>query len=134
MKANRSWLLLPLVALALAACAVKPFETAQTVEQRGDAAYGALVIAKEQGAKILQDPSVSDAVKRPIAQLIVDSKPVTDQLQASLVLYTQVKAEVAAGASKEERLAIVDRELAGWIARAQPIIDALVKAVTEARK
>lgn len=128
-------LFLPMLALvALAACQVNPNKTAQTVEQQGDAVYGELVVAKEQGVKILQDASVSDAVKKPIAQLIVKSKPVTDQLQASLKLYSKVKADVASGASTEEKLAVVDKELAGWIAQAQPLINDLVKAVTEARK
>ena len=134
LKANRCLMLLPILALALVACAVNPHKTAQTVEQQGDAVYGELVIAKEQGAKILQDASVSDAVKKPIAQLIVKSKPVTDNLQASLKLYSKVKADVAAGASTEEKLAVVNRDLAGWIAQAQPLINDLVKAVAEARK
>lgn len=134
LKANRLLMFLPIVALALAACTANPLKTAQSVEQRGDATYGALVIAKEQGAKILQDATVSDAVKRPIAQLIVKSKPVTDNLQASIVLYARVKADVASGASTEDKLAVVNRELAGWIAQAQPLINDLVKAVGEARK
>ena len=115
MKSQRSLYLLPFVLLALAACAVNPHKTAQSVEQQADATYGDLVILKEQGAAILKDATVSDTVKRPIAQLIVKSKPVTDNLQSSIVLYTRVKADVASGASTEERLAVVNRELAGWI-------------------
>jgi hypothetical protein len=134
LKANRVWTLLPVLALALVACAANPHKTAQTVEQQGDAVYGELVIAKEQGVKILQDASVSDAVKKPIAQLIVKSKPITDNLQSSIKLYARVKADVASGASSEEKLAVVNRELAGWIAQAQPLISDLVKAVAEARK
>lgn len=135
MKPKFSYAWLPMLMLtALAACSVNPHKTAQTIEQQGDAVYGELVIAKEQGAKILQDATVSDAVKRPIAQLIVKSKPVTDNLQSSIVLYARVKADVATGASTEEKLAIVNRELAGWIAQAQPLINDLVKAVAEARK
>jgi hypothetical protein len=125
---------LPMLVLALAACSVNPHKTAQTVEQQGDAAYGEFVIAKEQGAKILQDASVSDVVKRPIAQAIVKAKPVTDSLQDTIILYDKVKADVAAGASTEEKLAIVNRDLAGWIAQAQPLINDLVKAVAGARK
>jgi hypothetical protein len=134
LKTSRLSMFLPIVALALVACTANPLKTAQSVEQRGDATYGALVIAKEQGAKILQDATVSDAVKRPIAQLIVKSKPVTDNLQASIVLYARVKADVASGASTEDKLAVVNRELAGWIAQAQPLINELVAAVSGARK
>lgn len=134
MKMKMQYVLMPMLVLALAACAVNPHKTAQTVEQQGDAVYGELVIAKEQGVKILQDASVSDAVKKPIAQLIVKSKPVTDNLQASIVLYARVKADVASGASTEDKLAVVNRELVGWIAQAQPLINDLVSAVAGARK
>jgi hypothetical protein len=134
MKMKVKHVLLPMLVLALAACTVNPHKTAQTVEQQGDAVYGELVIAKEQGAKILQDASVSDSVKKPIAQLIVKAKPVTDNLQSSLVLYARVKADVASGASTEDKLAVVNRELAGWIAQAQPLITQLVQAVAGARK
>jgi long-subunit fatty acid transport protein len=134
MKMQMKHVWLPMMVLALAACAANPHKTAQTIEQQGDAAYGELVIAKEQGAKILQDASVSDTVKRPIAQLIVKAKPITDNLQASLVLYSRVKADVASGASTEEKLAVVNRDLAGWIAQAQPLINELVAAVAGARK
>jgi hypothetical protein len=134
MKMHLKHVLLPMLVLALAACAVNPHKTAQTFEQEGDATYGELVIAKEQGAKILQDASVSDVVKRPIAQLIVKAKPVTDGLQDTIVLYDEVKAGIASGASTEEQLAIVNRDLAGWIAKAQPLITELVAAVSGARK
>jgi hypothetical protein len=134
MKMHLKHVWLPMLVLALAACTVNPHKTAQTIEQQGDAVYGELVVAKEQGVKILQDASVSDSVKKPIAQLIVKSKPVTDNLQASLVLYSRVKADVASGASTEDKLAVVNRELAGWIAQAQPLITELVAAVSGARK
>lgn len=134
MKMQMKHVLLPMLVLVLAACAANPHKTAQTGEQQGDAVYGELVIAKEQGVKILQDASVSNDVKRPIAQLIVKAKPVTDGLQDTLVLYSKVKADVASGASTEDKLAIVNRDLAGWIAQAQPLINELVSAVSGARK
>lgn len=117
----------------LAGCQVNPHKTAESVEQHGDAAYGQLTILKEQGAHMLEDPSVSDDVKRPIAETIVAAKPITDGLQDTLILYGQVKASVASGVSTAEQLAVVDRELAGWIARAQPIISKLAAAIAGAR-
>lgn len=123
-----------IVALALlSGCQVNPHKTAQTVEQHGDAVFGELTILKEQGARVIQDATVSDQVKRPIAEAIVAAKPATDGLQDSLILYAKVRAEVAAGTSTPERLAIVDRELAGWIAQAQPIISKLAAAIAGAR-
>ncbi len=131
MKSQRSLYLIPFVLLALAACAVSPHKTAQTVEQQADAAYGELVILKEQGAIILKDATVPDTVKRPIAQLIVKAKPVTDGMQDTLILYSKVKTQVEADPN---RLATLDRELAGWIAQAQPLITQLVAAIAGARK
>lgn len=129
---------LPLILLfaltSVSGCVVNPHKTAQSVEQQGDATYGELVIAKEQGAKILQDATVSDVVKRPIAQTIVEAKPVTDGMQDTLILYSQIRADVPAGQTQQERLATVDRELAGWIAKAQPIISKLIAAIAGARK
>ena len=128
-------LMTTLVLLAsVSACAVNPHKTAQSLEQQGDAAYGELVIGKEQGAKILQDESVSDVAKRPIAQLIVDAKPVTDGLQDTLILYSEVKVEISTGASTQDKLAVVDRDLSGWIAKAKPLIADLFKAIAGARK
>jgi hypothetical protein len=119
---------------SMTGCAVNPNKTAQTAEQQGDAVYGEVTILTEQGAAILQDASVADSLKRPIAQAIVDAKPIKDSLQDSLILYSQVKAQVAAGTNTQERLAVVDRELAGWIAQAQPLINKLAAAIAGARK
>lgn len=120
--------------VGLPGCVANPHKTAQTVEQHADAIYGEVTILKEQGARILQDASVSDVVKRPIAEAIVAAKPISDGLQDSLILYGQVKADLAAGTGSTERLAVVDRELAGWIAKAQPIITRLTSALGGARK
>lgn len=126
---KRPLYLLPLILLAaISACAANPHKTAQTTEQHADAVYGELTILKEQGARILNDATVSDAVKRPIAEIIVEAKPVTDGMQDSLNLYSQIKAQVAAGTNTQARLAVVDRELAGWIAQAQPLINRLIAA------
>lgn len=118
----------------MSGCAANPHRTAQTAEQEADALYGELVIAKEQGARILQDETVSDQVKRPIAEAIVKAKPVTDGFQDALILYSDVKIAVAAGTTSAEELAIVNRDLAGWIARAQPLLSQLAAAIAGARK
>lgn len=117
----------------LEGCAVNPHKTAQSVEQHADAVYGEVTILKEQGARVLKDASVADAIKRPIAQAIVDAQPITDGLQDSLILYARVKAEVAAGTNTQAQLAVVDRELAGWIDQARPIINRLTAALAGAK-
>jgi hypothetical protein len=118
----------PLLIL-LAACSSNPFKTAQSVEQKGDALYGSYVIAKEQGATLLNNPSIADSAKRPLAEAMVSSKEPADALQDSLIEYSKVKTQIAAGTTPEERLAIVEREVSGWIATATPLINKLVEIV-----
>jgi hypothetical protein len=120
--------LVPLL-LLLAACNSNPFATAQSVEQKGDALYGSYVIAKEQGAVILKNASVSDEAKRPLAQAMVDSKEPADSLQDSLIEYSAVKAQIAQGTTPEGKLSIVEREISGWIVKAKPLIDKLIATV-----
>jgi hypothetical protein len=120
--------IIPLL-LLLAACSSNPFKTAQTGEQTGDALYGSYVIAKEQGATILQDPGIPDEAKRPLAQVMVESKPLADELQNSLIQYSTVKAQIAQGTTPQERLVIVERELNGWIVKATPVINKLIETV-----
>lgn len=119
---------LPLI-LLLAACQHNPFKTAQTVEQRGDALYGSYVIAKEQGATLLGNPSITDTAKRPLAEAMVASKEPADALQDSLIQYSTVKAQIAAGTTPQERLKIVESGVDGWIAKATPLINKLVEIV-----
>jgi hypothetical protein len=120
--------------LLLAACSTNPFTTAQTVEQKGDALYGSYVIAKEQGAAILQNAGIDDQVKRPLAEAMVATKPLGDSGQDLLIQYSVIKDQVAQGQTPPERLAIVEREIAGWITNATPVIQNLINAVAGARK
>lgn len=120
--------------LILAACQTNPFATAQTVEQKGDALYGSYVIAKEQGAALLQNAGISDQVKRPLAEAMVASKPLADSGQDLLTQYSVIKEQVAVGQNSAERLAIVDRQINEWIANATPVIQSLINAVAGARK
>jgi hypothetical protein len=114
--------------LMLSACATNP---ARNAEQQGDRAYGQYVIAKEQGAKLLENPAIPDSAKKPLAEAMVASKGPADKLQELLIQYSQVSAQVAAGETSAERLAIVERELGTWLATSKPVIDDLIKAVGE---
>lgn len=122
--------LFPLLLLfALSGCAVNPFHTAQTVEQKGDAAYGQYVIAKEQGAALLNDPNIPEGAKRRLAQAMVASKEVADSLQDALIEYSLIKGELSSGTSSQERLVIAQENISRWLAQAQPVINELVAAV-----
>lgn len=110
--------LLPLLLLALSACPSNPVRTAQTVEQKGDAYYGVYTIAKEQCAKLLQDPAVPDAAKRPIAEAMVASDKPANHLQ-------DVVATLGNGSTEEQ--------VSAAIVAAQPLINDLVAALVKAK-
>lgn len=121
-------LIVPLL-LILAACTSNPFKTAETGEQKSDALYGSYVIAKEQGATLLGNPSITDSAKRPLAELMVASKPVADSLQNALIEYSTVRSQLAAGTTSEERLLIAQQNVDEWTAKASPLINQLIEAV-----
>jgi hypothetical protein len=121
--------ILPLLLILLAGCNSNPIRTAQSVEQKGDALYGSYVIAKEQGAAILKDASIPDDPKRPLAEAMVASKEPADALQDSLIEYSTVKAQIAQGTTAQERLAIVEQNINGWIVKAAPVINKLIEVV-----
>lgn len=123
--------LYPLVLLlVLAACTVNPFRTAQTAEQKGDALYGQYVIAKEQGALLLENTTISDGQKLRLAQAMVASKDVADSLQDALIQYSTIKGQLESGdGDARTRLAIAEQNIGAWIVQSQPIIDELVAAV-----
>jgi hypothetical protein len=122
-------LFLPLLLLCLVSCAVNPFRTAQTTEQKGDALYGQYVILKEQGAALLNDPTIADDVKRPLAVAMIASKDAADQLQIALIQYSQINVQLSAGSSSKEKLVIAEQNLARWLQEAQPFINQLSAAV-----
>jgi hypothetical protein len=111
-------LLLPLL-LLLTSCATNPFSTAQTVEQKGDALYGVYVIAKEQGAKILQDAAVPDAAKRPLAEAMVASAGPASNLQDMVAAF-------GSGNGSEAQIQAA-------ITAAQPLINQLVAALIKVK-
>jgi hypothetical protein len=114
--------LLLLLAIGLAACAVNPFRTAQTLEQKADAMYGSFVIAQKQGVALVRDPSVPDSVKRAIAEADAAAKPIADDLYDSILEFATLKREVAAGVTPQERLQLAAGRLDALINALAPLI------------
>jgi hypothetical protein len=109
---NRYLYLPILFATLLLSCASNPVATAQTPEQKAGALYGIYVIAKENGVAILNDATVPDSIKRPIALAMVASSVPAKALYDAM---TQKK------------------DLTLPIANAQPMIDDLVTKVAGAK-
>jgi hypothetical protein len=113
----------------LTACTTNPFKTAETPEQTADALYGSYAIAEEQGAKLLKDATISDDLKRPVAEAMVAAKEPANSFQDALVQYSTVRAQFAAGNTSQERLVIAQQNVDRWLAEAKPLIDKLIAAV-----
>jgi hypothetical protein len=131
MRVLRLLLPLPLL-LLLAACPSNPLKTAETPEQKADAVYGSYAIAVEQGAKLLQDATISDEVKRPIAEAMVAAKEPANSFQDALIQYSTIRAQLAAGETSQERLVIAQQNVHRWLLEAKPLIDKLIAAVGRA--
>jgi hypothetical protein len=132
MKRQLLRLPLPFILLLLASCTSNPFKTAETPEQNADALYGSYTIAVEQGAKLLQDQAVPDNLKRPIAEAMVAAKSPANSFQDALIQYSTVKAELAAGATTQDKLVIAQQNVDRWLLEAKPLIDKLISAVARA--
>jgi hypothetical protein len=126
--------LLPLpLLLLLAACTNNPFKTAETPEQTADALYGSYAIAVEQGAKLLQDATVSDEVKRPVAEAMVAAKEPANSFQDALIQYSTIRAQLEAGETPHDKLVIAQQNVDRWLLEAKPLIDKLIAAVGRLR-
>jgi hypothetical protein len=110
--------LLSCLLLILTACAHNPVRTAQTPEQKGDALYGIYVIAKEQGAALLQDATIPDDAKRPLAEAMVKSAKPAGNLQDAVAAFG------TGGTAAQIQAAIV---------AAQPLINDLVAALVKVK-
>lgn len=126
--------LLLLLLLTAAGCPLNPVHTAQTVEQKADAIYGEYVIAKEQGAALLNDATIPDTAKRPLAEAMVSSKATADSLHDALGEYSKVKSQLAAGTTSNDKLVIAEQNLSTWLAESQPLIQKLIDIVGGIRK
>lgn len=122
-----------MMSMILASCAVNPLKTAETTEQQAYAALGTFVIFQERAAAVVADPSVPAAAKQKIAVVENAAKPVVDSMAQAAIELAAIKAEVAAGTTSEEKLAIVNANLVRWVNEALPKIQAVVAAVKGAK-
>jgi hypothetical protein len=123
--------LVPLfLAFALASCSVNPFRTAQTLEQKADALYGSFVIAQKQGVALVRDPTVSDGIKRAIAEADAVAKPVADELYAAVIEYAAARRAFRDGTLTEQEVQSVALRLNALITSFAPLVMRLKAAGT----
>jgi hypothetical protein len=115
---------------------------AMNVELCAYTTYGLFTVFEEQGVKVATDlqeraasatdPEVRSALlktKNGIIAADERAKPIADNLQDTLTHLEQIRAEIAAGQSTEEQLAIVNASLLRWTNDAGPVVQALIDAV-----
>lgn len=120
---------------AMSACgSLNPLARAQTVEQKAYAAYGQFLIVEEQAAALVQEPSVPASAKQAVARADAVAKPVADKLLAAVLAVGQVRDDIAAGKSTEEKLLIATADLQRWYDEVLPLVRDLASAVKGARQ
>lgn len=134
-KSNFATAFLVVAAAALTACgSLNPLARAQTVEQKAYATYGQFLIVEEQAAALVQEESVPASAKQAIARADAVAKPVADKLLAAVLAVDQVRDDIAAGKSTEEKLLIATANLQKWHDEVLPLVHDLASAVKGARR
>lgn len=126
--------LLVIAAAALSACGtLNPLSHAQTIQQKAYAQYGVFVVVEEQAAAIVQEATVPASAKQAVARADAVAKPVADKLLAAILAVDQIRADIAAGKTTEDKLVIATTNLQKWYDEVVPLINDLVSAVKGAR-
>ena len=106
-----------------------PTAAAESPEQHAYALYGQFVIAEEAGAKLTEHPSTPSSVKQAIATADAAAKPIADNLLAAARDVMVIRAQLRAGTSTEEKLAVAIANLDKWVSDLRPKLEELVGAV-----
>jgi len=135
------WAVLILSALlaGAASCASSPAavgcgsKAGQSLETCTYALFGTYVVVEHEAAALIQSDQVPDAAKTAIAQADVKAAPLMEAGRDLALQYASVRAQVQAGASSADRLAILTDHLQAWLAQAEPAVSQLIAAVKAAK-
>lgn len=124
------WIMALAVVLSGAACSqVNPVAQAETAEQKAYAAYGTYVIFAEKAADLAERPDISNSVKLALINAEERAGDVADDVLDTVLEVDQIRGEVVAGTTGEERLLIVLTNLNDYVNRLVPLADELVRQV-----
>lgn len=124
-----------IVAIAtLSACSANPLKTAETTEQKADAAYGMFVIAQEAAVAIYQDPATPQSVRDALKNADILTKPLADGLHQAIVDFQEVMAAYKAAAADRAQLIEAERVLSVFLNRALTDINNYVATVNRFKK
>jgi hypothetical protein len=114
---------------SLVGCESLGLSTAQTNEQKAAALLGDFTLYQKASLQIGSDPTVVPEVRKAVLDAAIAAKPGADQLDATLRQYRQIKAQLAAGATTDDKLSIVAANLTSWIRQLTPQVTQLRKLV-----
>lgn len=106
--------------------------SAATVGLCGFATYGTFVVFQRLALGVATDAGPGDVRNKLIAAEDAAKGP-ADSLLAAVVNYEQVRADLAAGTSTQEKVAIATANLQMWLTNAKPLIDDLVRTYSDAK-
>lgn len=85
-------------------------------------------VYQQRGLEAVQAPATPDEVRAAIKTADAAATPVVRELLASLKVYLAVKADLAAGSTTEDQVAIANEQLQQWVQLALPRVTALINA------
>jgi len=114
-----------LIVSTLSACALNPFQAAETPAQRGYALEASYNIVLEDALAIASAPTTSASVRQAIKDAELKSTPTIVSLSDALAAYEVERAKFEIGQTTAERVEIVANNLATWVEEAKKALVAL---------
>lgn len=124
-----AFIVVAVTVLAHGCASSNPVAAASDTPQRAYALYGTFVVVEEQAARLMPDPNISASVKNTIRRADARAKPSADALLQALLQYEHVVAQVKAGQTTTDMIAIADQNLATWVTQTTQDIQTLIGAV-----
>lgn len=122
--------MLPLLVLAICfGCQSNPVTVAKTPLQKAYAVYGEFVIAEETAQALIYTKTTPPSIVVGIKRADALAKPSADALLKATLDVLDATREINAGTGSQDKLNIVQTNLAQWLAKAQTDITALTTAV-----
>lgn len=119
----------------LAGCqTANPVGSAERPETVALALTGSYTIVAEAAAAIVTNPATPPEVKASLKAVDAAAYPVVKQLQPLAAEVAHIRADLATGATTDEKLLVATTKLNDWITRAAPLIQNLTDAVRGAKR
>lgn len=126
--------LVPILGTTLSGCAALGLTSDQTPDQRAAALLGDFTLYQKASLQIGSDETVVPEVRKRALDAAIAAKPAADQLDTALREYRQIKRQLDAGQSTDQKLAIAAVNLQNWIQQVLPLVTQLRSLVEGATK